>query len=139
MVGTTTKPEGESSSVLPVAAVAVTLGTLGLLAWARSSKRGPWRSTARASSKPSPKWEGNVARGGEGEKARSFGDRVIVVGPFGAGARARVYGRGDWDAAVSGTTTLPEPLYEVCRMSAEAAQLAAMAHVRGMAKEREES
>ena len=73
MVGTTTKPEGESSSVLPVAAVAVTLGTLGLLAWARSSKRGPWRSTARASSKPSPKWEGNVARGGEGEGCRACG------------------------------------------------------------------
>ena len=126
--------------MLPVAAVAaVALGTLGLVAWARSNKRGPWRRASHRKRRSSSNSAAPKGRGGrdlvpKDGSARSFGDHIIVVGPLGAGARARVYRRGDWE----GGATLPEPLYEVCRVSTEAAQLAAMDQIRA-AKEREES
>ena len=157
MVSETPKPdskEEETSLALPVAAAAaVAVGTLGLVAWARSKKRRrssgarqqrphvPRPTPPRGESKDegAPKSpETMMPEGIEGE-ARAIGAHIVVTDAFGPGARARVYGRGDWVSAVSGAAPLPSPAYEVNRPSAEAAQLSAMAYVRAAQNEQEES
>ena len=153
MVSETPKPEKkETSLALPVAAAAaVALGTLGLVAWARSSQRRQRPKSAAPRSNAGKRQQGAhapretepaAAQGastmpeGTGGEVREIGAHVIVTDPFGPGARARVYRRGDWVAAVMGEA-LPEPAYEVSRRSAEAAQLSAMAYVRAAQREQE--
>lgn len=157
MVSETPKPdskEEETSLALPVAAAAaVAVGTLGLVAWARSKKRRrssgarkqrphasrPAQPTDQSHDQPmNPDPDTMMPEGIEGQ-VRAIGAHIVVTDAFGPGARARVYGRGDWVAAVSGAAPLPEPAYEVNRPSAEAAQLSAMAYVRATQNEQEES
>lgn len=163
MVNGTSKPdskEEETSLALPVAAAAaaaVAVGTLGLVAWARSKKRrrpsGARQQRSHASSPGQhvdpPRAQSQdqgapvnpdtmLPEGIEGE-VRSVGAHIVVTDAFGPGARARVYGRSDWVAAVSGAAPLPSPAYEVNRASAAAAQLSAMAYVRAAQNEQEES
>ena len=155
MVSETPKPdakEDETSLALPVAAAAaVAVGTLGLVAWARKRRRSSSARQQRphASRPAQPRGESRdegasmnpdtlMPEGIEGE-ARAIGAHIVVTDAFGPGARARVYGRGDWVAAVSGAAPLPSPAYEVSRPSAEAAQLSAMAYVRAAQNEQEES
>ena len=138
-----TKPEDEPSSPLPVAAVAaVALGTLGLVAWARSHRRGARGSGSAsrdtcASTSAEPQRR-DVPAGVRGD-VHAIGAHVIVVAPLGVGARARVYGRVGWDAALRAGVAPPDPVYEACRMSSQAAQLAAMAYVRAQERERWEN
>ena len=155
IVSETPKPEEEKTSLaLPVAAAAaVAMGTLGVVVWARSKRRrrssaaGRERPNASRPAQPRAQSKGQGAptspddmmpEGVEGE-ARAIGEHIVVTDAFGPGARARVYGRGDWVAAVSGAVPLPAPAYEASRQSAEAAQLSAMAYVRAAQNEQEES
>lgn len=138
------KEENASLLGLPVVAAAVALGTVGLVAWARSSRRrsgvGPRpHGSAESTGPSSSKREASLMPEGIEGETRSIGSHILVTGPFGDGARARVYGRRDWVAALSGAVPLPEPAYEVSRGSAEAALLAAMDYVRAAEREQEES
>ena len=153
MVTETPKPEKKESLALPVAAAAaVALGTLGLVAWARSSQRRQRRPKPAAPRSNAGKRqqgahaptgaEPTAAQGaspmpeGVAGEVREIGAHIVVTDPFGPGVRARVYRRGDWVAAVMGEA-LPEPAYEVNRRSAEAARLSAMAYVRAAQSEQE--
>lgn len=152
-----TKDESETQTrALAIAAMAgVAVGALGLAAWVRSRKRsassarrarraagfseGP--AEAAPQQEPAESTEAGVVMpvGVEGE-VRIEDDRVIVVGPLGAGARARVYQREDWDSAINGGDAQAlQPTYEISRPSPHAAWLAAMDHVRAQAKEGEVS
>jgi hypothetical protein len=149
------EPETQSRALAIAAMAGVAVGALGLAAWVRSRKRfvSSARTARRAAgfsegpAEAAPQQEpaepaepGLVMPAGVEGEVRIEGDRVIVVGPIGAGARARVYQRADWDFAINGSDAKPlQPTYEISRPSPHAAWLAAMDHVRAKAKEGEVS
>jgi|GEM_PF-1453365 len=146
------EPETQTRALAIAAMAGVAVGALGLAAWVRSRKRSA--SSARRARRaagfsegpaaprpePEPADPGVVMPAGVEGEVRIEDDRVIVVGPLGAGARARVYQRADWDTAINGGGAQPlQPTYEISRPSPHAAWLAAMDHIRAQAKEGEVS